>query len=231
MKVCQIVLSLSFILWHSAVRADPLPLPAPPLPNGWLRIEIAEVGTIDIPPEMEVQSDSQYEAIRDLYGNWSDERGATSPGDIIIIQPQGQNKLDASAQELYARVIVGTRIVDPGDVAGLHTRFDATKDELRDLSNSMRAGLPATILEWSEPAVATVNGMQAIRFNFELQLADHPPVRVQSYLFQNYDRVHNLILFHRTSEMNKWSSDLQRVLKSFRITNIRGPSSPKTSVP
>ena len=44
---------LSIIPW---VAADTLP--SPQLPSGWQRIQISDVGTIDIPPTMEVQGDA-----------------------------------------------------------------------------------------------------------------------------------------------------------------------------
>lgn len=48
-----------------------------------------------------------------------------------------------------------------------------------------------------------------------------PYVLVNMYLFQNNDRMHTLILSYRLSEKTYWENDFKKILKSFRISNIR----------
>lgn len=50
-----------------------------------------------------------------------------------------------------------------------------------------------------------------------------PPVIVRVYLFPNYDRMHRVILSCREREEERWTKDLDGMLKSFRITSVRGP--------
>ena len=198
------------------------------LPVGWQRVKIPEVGTIDIPPSMEVQS-GPYARLSKAFKKSLLKDSTGSAAGRITIQPKGLNALDSAALNFYVRVMVTTDVGNAGDFESLNSKFEATSDELRDVSTLFRtqaenAFKNTKILQWDAPSLELVNGMQAIRMGYRRRLRGAPPVRVTAYIFQNYDRMHMLTMSYRESERSKWLSDFPGILRSFRITNVIGPS-------
>jgi hypothetical protein len=204
--------------------ADPL---APPkLPIGWERIHIPDVGTIDIPPTMEVQGSTLTELSKEYTKELIPQSDSSESGRVTI-QQKGLNDLDPEAAKFYVRIMVVTNIGNRGDFETLNSRYGVTKDELREISILFRTQVEnqfMRILQWDAPSVELINGMQAMRLSYRRQMKDNPPVRVATYIFQNYDRMHQLTMSYRESERNRWLSDFPTILSSFRITNIRGPT-------
>jgi hypothetical protein len=156
------------------------------------------------------------------------ELGTPATPGRITIQQKGLNAFEPIAFESYVRVMVATAVGEPGDYERLDSRFAVTEDELKELSALIRAQaeIPHTkILEWDAASAEVVNGTQAIRVGYRRQHQDNPAVRVTTYVFQNYDRMHQLIMSYRESEQSIWLADMPRILASFRITNIQSASS------
>ena len=201
-------------------------LPSPQLPPSWQRIQIPNVGTIDIPPTMEVQGDALSNLSKEISKQLIQEDDSTDSGRITI-QQKGLNALDPEASKLYMRIMIKTTIGSPGDFEALNSRFTATQDELREVSLLFRTQIEnqfMRILQWDVPSVELLNGMQAIRLSYRRQMRDNPPVRAVMYIIQNYDRMHHLTMSYRESERHLWLNDFNTILSSFRITNDRSPS-------
>lgn len=199
------ILFTALLFWHCQALATSLPLPPADLPTGWQRIEIPEVGTIDIPPSMEVRD------------------GGRNAGEIII-QQKGLNESDPIAENSYVRIAVVTDVSNFGEVESLDSLFGFPADELQELSKTCRAYLKETfpeILQWNVPLPMLVNGMIAIRLDYKYQ-HENNPTRLVIYIFQNVDRIHYLVMSYREAERDKWLPDFPTILSSFRITNIRG---------
>lgn len=220
------------ILTHSTAIASSLPLPPPDLPSGWQRVQIPEVGTIDIPPTMEVQSGNYSKLNQAFKKSMLDlEPGGTGK---ITIQQKGLNSFDPVAAKSYVRVMVRTGTGSPGDFEHLGSRYEATQDELREISTLFRTQAEnqfMKILQWDVPSLELVNGMQAIRLSYRRQYQNNPPVRVSIYMFQNHDRMHRLTMSYREAERAKWLADFPAILSSFRITNVRGTPTTSTDDP
>ncbi len=225
MKRPILILFAVSLFWHCQVMAASLPLPPARLPIGWQRIEIPEVGTIDIPPSMEVRENQPPE-----------DSAGTMPREIIIIQQKGHNESDSMVASSYVRVVVATDVVNSGDFEGLNSRFEVTSDELYEISTLIRTQMEAEvevqteakvknqfgkILRWDMPSLTLINGMQAIRLSYRYQHQNNP-TRLIIYIFQNGDRVHWLGMSYPETEKDKWLPDFPVILSSFRITNARG---------
>ena len=211
-----------FVGIASSTASDPIP--PPELQVGWQRVQIPDVGTIDIPPTMEVQGGTLAKISGEYKKQLIPESDSSEIGQVIVIQQRGLNALDAQAVKLYVRVIVQTTMTNPGDFETLNSRYDITDGELREFSIGVRTQVEnqfMRILQWDVPSVELINGMQAIRLSYRRQMKDSPAVRVATYIFQNYDRIHELTMSYRESERNVWLIDFPAILNSFRITNVR----------
>lgn len=196
---------------------DTIPWDLPPLTYDMSRINIPDVGSIDIPNNMEVQNEAWRQSSEALLK----ETGVqTENSEDFIIQQKGLEK--------YCRIIVSTHVGQRGDYEKLSENFKATKEELALLSELGRRDhtevlnkIPGMkILEWYPPRIETINGMTAIVFSYRRQLNDNSPVLVWEYQFQNYDRLHILTLSYRENETVIWKQLFEQCLQSFRITNI-----------
>lgn len=232
MKRFTFSLILIAALSHSTGFAGSLLLPPPDLPAGWQRAQIPEVGTIDIPPTMEVQSGQYAKLNQAVMKSMLDlESGGTGK---ITIQQKGLNSFDPVAAKSYVRVMVETDVGSPNDFEHLASRYEATQDELREISTLFRTQAEnqfTKILQWDVPSLELVNGMQAIRLSYRRQHKSNPPVRVTTYMFQNHDRMHLLTMSYREVERTKWLADFPSILASFRITSVRGTPTPSTDDP
>lgn len=270
------------------------PLPGP----GWRRVEIPQVGTIDVPPTMEVQAGLFSELGKSVDDTLSNAGGGQTN---LVLQQKGLNALAPGADKTYVRVIVRTDHSRPGDFASLSAPFSATAEELNEVLDNLKrevevegskayhAAVAASVervqrmsdaeyrqflrqaleargrsaervdtmssaelgkirqvfvravkqavqktprvLEWYPARVTEVGGVSTILIAYRRQLGSNPAVVVRRYTFQNYDRCHHVTLSYRASEAHQWQADLDRVLESFRITNVLGdghaPASPE----
>jgi DNA-directed RNA polymerase subunit F len=109
------------------------PLDPPVLKPDWIRIAIPKVGTIDMPPTMEVQIGLLRRIKEGIPGTVQ----GSKPGNIVI-QEKGMNEFRRDAMDLYVRVIVTTEIGKPGDFEHLHSKFAMTEGELQEVSENLR---------------------------------------------------------------------------------------------
>lgn len=194
--------------------------PLPELKSGWKRVNIDGVGTIDLPPTMEVQ-EGEYKVITD---NIKKEYGIDVAN--FVAQQKGLNKFEKEGFEMYARVMVETVL---GSFDNLNFNIsEYSQTDINELSeifiqetqNISFNGEELKIIEWYPLKIERVNGMSCIHMSFKRQLGDKPFVLVHSYIFQNNDKMHRLTLSYRLSDANYWQTDYSTILKSFRITNF-----------
>ena len=217
---------LTIFLVNLALSTSAAPITTPELQVSWHRVQIPDVGTIDIPPTMELQGATLTELSKEYTKQLIPQTDSSESGRVTI-QQKGLNSLDPEAVKLYIRIMVQTNMGKPGDFETLNSRYEVTQDELREISNLFRTQIDnqlIQILQWDIPTVELISGMQAIRLNYRRKMKDNPPVRVAIYIFQNYDRMHQLTMSYRESERNKWLRDFPTILTSFRITNASATS-------
>lgn len=195
----------------------------PPLPIGWERIYIKEVGSIDLPPTMEIQK-GKY---REFVVEFKKIKGVDASQ--LTAQQKGLNEFKKEGFEKYARVIVETKFGSPGDFEKLNFNIAKyTQADIIKLNNTFKqeaqqsfAGTDHKLIKWFPLKIEKINGMSCMHISYIRQHLDKPFVLVHIYHFHNNDRMHSLILSYRISESDYWKSDFETILKSFRITNIR----------
>ena len=196
---------------------------AQPLLTGWERIFIRNVGFIDMPPNMEVQSGTYQEIMNSYYNRLE----VDAPQ--LVFQQKGLNNNTSSSFQNYGRVLLETQIGSYGDFQPLSFNIaTVTSSEISDLNWNFKqktmsdlASIGHTLIEWYPLKVRKVNGMPCIHVSYKRQLGTNPVVLVNYYIFQNNDRMHSLTLSYRVSEMTLWKTNFDRILTSFRITNVK----------
>ncbi len=206
----------------------PLPLPLPL--EYWKRIYIENIGTIDIPPTMEVQAGKYKEIIDPLKPELMKLVGVVSDTTYdLILQQKGLNELDKNGFQRYARVMIDTDIGNRGDFDTLtfnikeYSEFDV--NEMNDMFHSaMKESITGTALklvEWLPLKLETISGMSCIHLSYIRKLNNNPTVLVNIYTFQNVDRMYSLTLSYRQNENDYWADDSNIILYSFRIENAK----------
>lgn len=206
-----------------SIAEENLPLPDEKLKDDWERIFVENVGSIDIPPIMEVRA-GEYKEYVDQRNNI---RGYDTPH--LVIQQKGLNNINEKSLEKYARVIIETEIGSSGDYERLNFNIsEFTEDDINALNSQMRGqleqsfeGTPLKLIEWYNLKLEKVNGMSCIHVNYKRQGEYKTDVLVNMFIFPNYDRVHRLTLSYRLNERDYWEPHFPTILKSFRVTNVK----------
>lgn len=193
----------------------------PPLMTGWKRIYIKNVGSFDLPSTMEIQNGK--------YKEFVDKQRKIEGFDASQLTAQQKGLNEFKGFEKYARVILETTIGSPGDYKKNNfNSTDFTQAEIAELNSFLKqrikqdfVGTGLKLIEWYPLGVEKINGLSCIHASFVRQLQNKPYVLVHIYYFHNNDRMHTLTLSYRISEANYWKVDFAKILKSFRITNIR----------
>lgn len=186
------------------------------------RVNIPDVGYIDVPEIMEVKDLLANPAVKERVFKEMNIDPKSMEGAIqnLMVKQKGL--------EMYARLIVETIPGKPGEFERLMKKYTITKQELKAMEDEIRTGFeqqfrntPIKILEWYPIEPQNINKMQTITFSFKRQLKDNPPVIVKYYLFQNYDRLIRLTVSYRLQEKTIWEDLLKKSVNSFHITNIK----------
>lgn len=204
-----------------------IPLPIDKPLAGWKRVKIDNVGTIDLPPEMEIQGTAYKQKSEPFKEKLQEFWDIEFSNPTLIFQPKGINANDIKSLGKYARVMYESIDGNPGDYQRLTEIIPASDNELieldKELHNQMTIELSKTtlrLIEWYPLKITTVNGMPALLISYKRQLKNEPYVDVKIYRFQDYDKLHSLTLSYRINEKDMWLAPLDGVLKSFRITKF-----------
>ncbi len=216
---CWIVLVLVCIPHLGYSKNNSFPLL--PVKTDWQRIDITDLGSIDLPPTLEIQG-LEYKKGMDNYR-------AFGKIPVLVAQQKELNNGDKESSKRYARVMIETIYGKDGDFEKLNfnikkLRVDSIGQLDKDLKTQCDKGLNKInqkLIEWYPVTLEKINGMSCIHISYTRQLYNNPVEKVDLYRFQNNDRIHGLILSYRISESEIWKNDFDAVLKSFRVSNIR----------
>ncbi len=203
----------------------PKPLEDPEL--DWRRIEIKDVGSIDLPPIMEIQA-GEY---REQNQKHAKEEHIKSKIEFnypnLILQQKGLNEHDLESLKKYARVMFNTKFITAGEAQKLDQLIEISNNEILELDKELKSqiansfkGTEGKLIQWHPVEIVEINNMPAIKISYKRQMRLDPYVIVEVYKFQNYDRIHELTLSYREAEEKYWHPTLFKVLKSFRISNV-----------
>jgi hypothetical protein len=215
--------TIIYILLLSVNIYAQIPYPLPELKEGWERVHIEELGSVDIPPKMEVQSGVLKECVDVMNKIYKIEQ------QDIIIQQRGVNDLREEGRKTYARVMLSTKHAPIGEY------YERINFNINDYSNidieqlnkfyydiyleSMNQ-LGNDLIKWYPLKFEIVNGMSCIHISF-IRESPKQKVLVNTYYFYNYDRMHELTMSYKLSDSEYWKSDFAKILSSYRIINIR----------
>ena len=208
--------------------------------QGWIRVHLTDMGYIDIPPSMEVQSGKYKE-----YKNEFFEKIFEMEGGKLVIQQKGLNEKLEGAFERYARIVIDTEVGNKGD-------FDMKQlnsDEITKIGDLIKnsyieevnnSGI-ASIIDASSVKFEKISNIDCFYFQCTRQtnitdeevikraekylsqsksklIEKKPPVKVYYYEFMNNDRRHFLTMSYRTEEKDTCHLDYEKVLKNLKIT-------------
>lgn len=191
----------------------------PALESNWQRVQIEGVGSIDLPPTLEIQS-GNYKVMAD---------GIKKVSGLYANSFVAQQKGIGTSSSKYARVIVRTTKGSYGDFDKLYFNInDYSASDISELNLMYREMLTSNfsannilITKWYPLIVEKVNGMSCVHISYIRKLSTNPAVLVNLYVFHNNDRMHELTLSYRVDDSYYYKSDFEKILKSFRITNVR----------
>ncbi|GET29508.1 hypothetical protein SD074_17100 [Prolixibacter sp. SD074] len=195
------------------------------VPKDWKTVKIENIGTISIPPTMELRDDNSFVA---LVADRA--RDALAPKiriqmkkSKLIFQPKGQNKMIKGSFDEYSRILINVT----NDVSGDYysQRSDLSEEEIQtlndyylsEISTGMKA-FHAKIVRWYPFEVRKINGKGAFRIAYIRQLGNSKPVSVQEYVFFNHGKKIDITLSYRQTEKDKWEKDFSNVINTFRLS-------------
>jgi hypothetical protein len=220
-----LVLIVSLFFTKSTLGQDVLQ----PVQKGWDRIYIKDVGYFDLPQTVEIPKG----VYKEFVDGFREIKGYDTPQ--FVAQQKGLNDFNIDGFEKYSRVMLATDIGSPDDF--INSDFDLTLFTTEDFTTLEKATDEAykeqvvksielaengvKIIEWYPLKIEKINGFLCFHVSYTRQFLDRPLVLVNMYAFHNYDRMHTLTLSYRLSEANYWKTDFEKVLDSFRITNLK----------
>jgi len=227
-----LLIGLVLLLASSVVGCAPTSAPAPSatpelapeIEDGWIRIKIEGVGSIDYPSNfLELQSQEYRDIGAEHY------QIVLGKSDFIL-QQVGLNDLLPSAFDEYRRVMFWTSYLNPGEeVFRANEKYTMSQEELAELENQLvdRLLQEFEILKTMESGnklvesvsleIKEVNVMFPIVHTYKRQLNDNPVVLVEAYMFQNYDKIHYLTFSCRVVDEAECRDIYDEILDSFRL--------------
>jgi hypothetical protein len=200
-----------------------------PVQKDWTRVYVKDVGHFDIPPTMEIQKG----LFKKFVENYREVNGYDTLQ--LTVQQKGVNDFTKESHETFARIMFETTIGAEGD--NLPSNFDMSslgqdiltdmgkqidelyKDAIMNSPEFKKVGMK--LIEWYPMKFEMINGMLCYHMSWKRQFSNNPHVLVHMYIFQNNDRDHTITMSYRINDADIWKADFEKVLDSFRITNLK----------
>ena len=188
-------------------------------PDGWTRIEISSLVSVDIPPTMELQ--------KGLYKNFKEAAAKISlnldlRSQALTFQQAGLNDLSIGSTRRYARIIFKSYYDKDGD-------FDMTEDDLtpealkyiedieysklkKSYNQIKRSGLGVPrLLKWFPVQKVHLGGLSGYKVSVLRQQGANPPVYVEEYKLGCGKYLHSVTFSYRQNEEGFWKSDYSEI--------------------
>jgi len=203
----------------------PLQLPKPEI--DWKRIEISDVGTIDLSPKLEIQYGEYIETELKIQDSVQKIIVYKFNEPTLVLQPKGIKQFEEDIPQRYCRIIFKTVTGNYGEFQNLNEKIILTSSDIFELNEDLKnqalkafKNIPGSLIEWFPIQINEINGMPCIHINYVRQYKNNPNAMVDMYRFYNNNRIHYLTISYRLSEKDYWNSELTNTLNSFRITKI-----------
>lgn len=178
-------------------------------------VRIENFGSIGLPKNMEIQGGAYKEITEKI----KEVNGVSASK--VIFQQKNLNKIDKSSFNTYARVFVRTQQGSNGEFKKL--KEPLTVNEANEVNSEYKNQIEyeasannAKILEWYKARVTKINNQNAITFGYKRQIGSNPPVKVETFMFQNYNKLHIVTFEYRIDE-NNWSATFTNIKSSIKI--------------
>ena len=149
----------------------------------------------------------------------------------FTLQQVGLNDLLPSALDEYRRVMLRTLYLNPGEeVFRVNEKYTMSQAELAEFENQLKEqtlrdlemlsatmGQEHKLVESVSLEIKEVNGMFPFVYTYKRQLNDNPVVLVETYMFQNYDKIHHLSFSCRVMDKEECRDIYDKILDSFRL--------------
>ena len=205
--------------------SPPVTGPLPPPDEGWIRLEIKDIGSIDYPPDFLELPSGDYREFQEKYYVWYE-----IPSPLFTLHQVGLNELRLSALGEYRRVLFDTDYLGSWEtVSRPNEKYTLSRQELADLHGERvsqlrqayarlkRDGLGDNrIIDTGFVEIAEVNGMFSLLWTYKSQL-NNEPVVLEQYMYQNSDKVHYLTFSCRVQDNDECADVFERILRSFRL--------------
>lgn len=196
--------------------------------DGWVRLRIEDIGSIDYPADfLELQSEDYRAITKEVSPNLVAQIFRLGKSDFTL-QQVGLNELKSSSLNEYRRVIIHTSYLNPGEeVFRANEKYTMSRQQLAEFQNELinqlqqeyaKPGLSDNIIiDPGSLEIVEVNGMFPLVSTYKRQLGDSPIVLVKSYMFFNYDKIHHLTFSCRVVDEAECRDVYEKILHSFRL--------------
>ena len=208
-----------------------------PTYQGWTTVNLKDIGTMQIPPTMEVQTSEYLKQLEASVQNDPDklvkvqkENAMGLSFNAVICQTKGIN---ASGKEpgkdlKFAKVVfsiipVQTKVPSYGKPIGLNEAQikefgDITKESI--MKNNEFLGTNLKFLKWEPMKSEIINGAECLHIAYERQLGNEPSVLIDRYIFFDKDRLFTFETAYRSTEKEYWHGKEQDIGNIVNTINL-----------
>jgi len=185
--------------------------------DNWTTIKIDGLGSIGLPPNMEIQGGAYLEInnkIKEINGISASK---------VIFQQKNLNSGNFKSFETYARVFIRTEKGSSGEYQKLKNS-SLSANEVKEINDAYKSEIygsatlvNATILEWYPARMGTLNGYKCLTMGYKRKVGTNSPTLSTLYFFQNYNRTHILTFEYRIVDADTWQTTFNQIKNSLTI--------------
>jgi len=180
--------------------------------NQWQKIILKDV-SFQLPATIRIPKDKYKE-----FSNNDKKEKMYDTFEIIAVSTNNAKK---------ASIEIMTTVSENGDykkLANLNPLSDKdikSMDNLNQKEMDKHRELYGNIIRYFPIKTEIINGIPFIHFGYKRQLPGNPIEDISVYFAYNNDRTHQMTFKCYAADNSYWKSDLDKIVKSFVITNIR----------
>ncbi len=183
--------------------------------SDWETIQIKNVGSIKLPPSMEVQSGTYKQMVDEI------KKLYMVSGDRIVFQQKGLG--ENPTMETYARMIFRTDIFNTGDFPSI-SQLEYSPSLLNELDEMYKQEIvsicqktKSTFESWNKLRITELNGRKCLYFSYSRKMGSNPKTFSEFYIFVLGTKRHTLNFEYWLRDKSKWESELAKCKSSFKL--------------
>ena len=185
------------------------------VPSDWTEYKIDNAFFLSVPNTMELRNDY------DDYTRWmSNNIGLISSADAVF-QQKDLSSMTEDAYNTYARVLIQHFSFSPGEVEHYYESPGLVSEDYRNLLEMVDEEIrPYTYIERPTWRWIDIDGTKAIEGSYRRNGVDGP-VKCKFYLLSNYSEMAKILVTFREKDRDRWASDLDNVIRTFKWESPR----------